>query len=140
MQKHLPPKLTKLDSQETWHIQDSWEQIQKVGLLLTRCFSKYVANDMKGTIRISEPFFQIKKSTEEYRQRADGTHKLSKILKGEILQLDKVVAVYIHFRQHPAICIVFPWAVSYPTEALLLSQIGSSFLWYMCVLSGFSHV
>ena len=28
MQKHLPPKLTKLDSQETWHALGSWEQIQ----------------------------------------------------------------------------------------------------------------
>lgn len=31
MQKDLPQKLTKLDSQETWHTPDSWEQITESG-------------------------------------------------------------------------------------------------------------
>lgn len=68
MQKHLPPKLTKLDSQETWHTLDSWEQIQKVGLLPTRCFSKYVANGMKSTVRISRTILPDK---EKLRRNID---------------------------------------------------------------------
>jgi hypothetical protein len=109
MQKHLPQKLTKLDSQETWHTPDNWEQIQKAGLLPTRCFSKYVANVFKESCKnFKNHSSRLRKAQNEYRQRADGVLKLSKILKEEILQFDKVVAVYVHFRQHPAICIVFP--------------------------------
>lgn len=53
MQKHLPQKLTNLDSQETWHTPDNWEKIQKAGLCPTRCFSEYVANILKSPVRIS---------------------------------------------------------------------------------------
>lgn len=68
MQKHLPQKLTKLDSQETWHTPDNWEQIQKVGLRPTRCFSKYVANVLKSPVRISRT---ILLDEEQHRRNTD---------------------------------------------------------------------
>lgn len=50
---------------------------------------------------------KLRKVQKEYRQRADGVHKLSKSLKGEIIQFDKVVAVYVLFRWHQTMGIIF---------------------------------
>lgn len=46
---------------------------------------------------------RLRDAQEGYRQRADGVLDLSKILKEEMLQRDKVVAVDVYFRQHPDI-------------------------------------
>lgn len=50
---------------------------------------------------------RLRKAQKEYRQRTDGVHRLSKILKGEILQFDKAVAVYVHLRQHQPYVLYF---------------------------------
>lgn len=69
---------------------------------------------------------RLRKAQKEYRQRADGVHKLSKILKGEILQFDQVVAIYVHFRQYQTICVVFLKTALYSSEAPF-TQIASTF-------------